>query len=359
MERVFNFSAGPAALPTEVLEIAQMDLLDFQGKGLSVMEMSHRSEEFLEIIEQAEDDLRAILGIDTNYQVLLLQGGATLQFAMIPLNMSESGEVVDYINTGAWSSKAIEEARKHAEVHVAASGENNGFTSVPARSSWNLNRNAKYVHITTNETIGGVQFHEIPDVGDIPLIADVSSDFLSRPMEVNRFGLLYSGAQKNLGPAGLTIVIVREDLMGKARAGTATMLNYEAHVRANSMLNTPPTFSIYVAGLVLGWIKKKGGLIGMAIENKAKSDLLYSAIDASDFYNCPVAKPSRSTMNVPFTLGEPTQEANFLRGAKEEGLVNLKGHRSVGGMRASLYNAVQMPAVKALTDYMKRFERAL
>lgn len=359
MERVFNFSAGPAALPREVLDRVQIELLDFQGKGLSVMEMSHRSNEFLEIIGQAEADLRFLLGIDPNYHVLFLQGGATLQFAMVPLNLAEQGDVVDYINTGSWSTKAISEARKHAVVNVAASSEDNFFTSVPERSTWKLKENARYVHITTNETIGGVQFHGLPEVGDVPLIGDVSSDFLSMPLDIKKFGLIYSGAQKNAGPAGLTFVIVREDMIGNARPGIATMLDYEAHARSASMLNTPPTFAVYVAGLVLDWIKNKGGLSSMAKENEAKSNLLYSVIDSSDFYNCPVEKTSRSTMNVPFTLTETEREIDFLQGAEAEGLVNLKGHRSVGGMRASLYNAVPMTAVEVLIEYMERFERAL
>ena len=356
MTRAHNFSAGPAALPEPVLERAQRELLDYQGRGVSVLEMSHRSKEFLDIAERAEANLRELLGIGDGYHVLFLQGGATLQFAMAPLNLAGQDGVADYVDTGAWAAKAIAEAKRLVRVNVAASGQPRGFTSVPAPASWRLTANASYVHITGNETIGGVEYHRWPDVGAVPLVADLSSTLLSRPLDVTRFGVIYAGAQKNIGPAGITVVIVRKDLAGRARAGTPTMLDYGALAAAGSMLNTPPTYAWYLAGLVFEWLKGQGGLAAMAAVNARKAAKLHAAIDASDFYSCPVPAPHRSRMNVPFTLADPALDAAFLAAAGAAGLVNLKGHRSVGGMRASLYNAVTEEAVEALIEFMAAFE---
>ena len=356
MTRAHNFSAGPAALPEAVLERAQAELLDYQGRGLSVMEMSHRSKAFIDIAERAEANVRALLGVNDSYHVLFLQGGATLQFAMAPLNLAGREDVADYVHTGAWAAKAIAEGRRLLNVNVAASTEPEGFTSVPDAASWHLSRNARYVHLTGNETIGGVEYHEWPDVGDVPLVADLSSTLLSRPLEVTRFGVIYAGAQKNIGPAGLTVVIVRKDLAGQARADTPTLLDYSAHAAAGSMLNTPPTYAWYLAGLVFEWLIEQGGLAAMAKVNERKAARLYATIDASNFYHCPVAAPHRSWMNVPFTLADPALDAAFLAEATAAGLLNLKGHRSVGGMRASLYNAVTEEAVAALIEFMAAFE---
>lgn len=356
MTRAHNFSAGPAALPQAVLERARAEMLDYQGRGLSVLEMSHRSKEFIDIAERAETNFRALLGVGDGYHVLFLQGGATLQFAMAPLNLAAAGDVADYAHTGAWAAKAIAEARRLVRVNVAASAEAEGFTSVPETACWHLTRNARYVHITGNETIGGVEYHEWPDVGDAPLVVDMSSTLLSRPLDVTRFGIIYAGAQKNIGPAGLTVAVVRKDLAGHARADTPTLLDYGALAAAGSMLNTPPTYAWYLAGLVFEWLIEQGGLTAMAAVNERKAARLYAAIDASNFYTCPVAAPHRSWMNVPFTLADPALDAPFLTEAEAAGLLNLKGHRSVGGMRASLYNAVPEEAVAALIDFMAAFE---
>jgi len=357
MTRKYNFSAGPAALPEEVLQQAQAELLDWHGKGLSIMEMSHRSDEYVSVAAQAEQDLRDLLNIPGNYKVLFLQGGATAQFAMVPMNLLRGANSVDYIDTGIWSGKAIKEARRYAQVNVVASTANNHYTSAPAQSELQLTPGAAYLHYTTNETIGGVEFDYIPDAGDVPLVADMSSDILSVPVDVSRFGLIYAGAQKNIGPAGLTVVIVREDLIGQTLAGTPSMYDYKIHADADSMNNTPPTFGWYLAGLVFQWLKRHGGLEAMAELNRRKAAKLYAAIDASDFYGNPVAINNRSIMNVPFTLADASLEKRFLELAEAEGLLNLQGHRSVGGMRASIYNAVPEAAVDALIDFMQRFEQ--
>jgi phosphoserine aminotransferase len=357
MNAIYNFSAGPAMLPVPVLQQAREELLDLHGSGMSVMEMSHRSKEFLSIATQAEADLRALLAVPDNYKVLFLQGGATSQFAMVPMNLLRGRSRADYINTGAWSKKAISEAKRYCEVNVAASSEGSNFTTIPEFSSWQLNADAAYLHYTPNETIGGVEFHDIPDSGDVPLVADMSSTILSRPLDVTRFGLIYAGAQKNIGPAGLTVVIVRDDLIGSTLPFTPSMFDYQAHADNGSMLNTPPTFAWYLAGLVFAWLREQGGLAAMAEINRHKSGRLYNAIDASGFYNSPVDPACRSWMNVPFTLANPDLDGEFLDQAKSAGLLNLKGHRSVGGMRASIYNAMPMAGVDALIGFMQEFER--
>ena len=357
MTRVHNFSAGPAALPEEVLNQAREEMLDWNGAGMSVMEMSHRSKEFVSIAETAEADLRDLLAIPDAYKVLFLQGGATSQFSMVPQNLLEGKTSADYVYTGQWSSKAIKEAGKFCAVNVAASSEDRNFTYVPKRETWQLDPSAAYVHITSNETIGGVEYHWVPDVGSVPLVADMSSHLLSRPLDVTRYGIIYAGAQKNIGPAGLTIVIVREDLVGRAPKGTPAMSDYKTHADSGSMYNTPPTYAIYVAGLVFQWLKRQGGLSAMEQTNIAKSRLLYEYLDSTDFYECPVAVEDRSRMNVPFRIKGGELDAEFLAATKEQGLVQLKGHRSVGGMRASIYNAMPIEGVQALVDVMREFER--
>jgi phosphoserine aminotransferase len=356
MTRVFNFSAGPAVLPEPVLQQAAAEMLDWHGSGMSVMEMSHRGKEFIVIAEEAEADLRELMGIPAHYKVLFLQGGATLQFAMVPMNLLAGKKRVDYVNTGEWSKKAIKEAKSFAEVNVAASSEDANFTYVPEQSRWQLDPSSAYVHICSNETIGGVEFHWVPDTGSVPLVADMSSNILSQPVDVSRYGLIYAGAQKNIGPAGLTIVIVRDELIGHAPKGTAGMLDYKVHADAQSMSNTPPTYAIYVAGLVFKWLKAQGGLAAMGEKNRAKAKLLYDLLDASSFYKSPVRIPDRSIMNVPFTLRDDALDDAFLKGAKERGMTQLKGHRSVGGMRASIYNAMPAEGVRCLVEYMKEFE---
>ena len=330
---------------------------DWNGSGMSVMEMSHRGKEFMSIAAKSEADLRELMAIPEGYKVLFLQGGASSQFAAIPLNLLGDKTSADYINTGMWSKKAIAEAKRYGTVNLAADTSASGFTTVPAQAELKLDPHAAYVHYTPNETIGGVEFDYIPDTGDVPLVADMSSTILSRPIDVSRFGMIYAGAQKNIGPAGLAIVIIREDLLGKARDMAPTMLNYAVHADNESMYNTPPTYSWYIAGLVFEWIKEQGGLTAMAAINKRKADKLYAAIDASDFYNSPVAKNARSWMNVPFTLADPDRDAAFLKGAASQGLLTLKGHRSVGGMRASIYNAMPEEGVDALVAHMQAFER--
>ncbi|HEC16374.1 MAG TPA: 3-phosphoserine/phosphohydroxythreonine transaminase [Sedimenticola sp.] len=357
MARAYNFSAGPAMLPEEVLLQAQEELPDWRGSGMSVMEMSHRSKEFVSIAEQAEADLRELLAVPDDYRVLFLQGGASSQFAMVPLNLLRGKSGADYINTGSWSKKAIAEARKFCEVNIAGSSEASGFTSVPAQDELNLNPDAAYVHCTPNETIGGVEFPYVPETGGVPLVADMSSTILSRPIDVSRYGVIYAGAQKNIGPAGLTVVIVREDLIGGAAADTPAMFDYSVHAEAGSMYNTPPTYAWYLAGLVFQWLKRNGGLEAMAQINRRKAEALYDAIDNSGFYANPVDKPCRSWMNVPFTLADPDLDATFLAEAKEAGLLTLKGHRSVGGMRASIYNAMPEAGVRALIEFMAGFEQ--
>lgn len=357
MSRVFNFSAGPAMLPEPVLRQAQEEMLDWQGTGMSVMEMSHRGKEFIAIAEQAEGDLRELLTIPAEYKVLFLQGGASSQFAMVPMNLLRGKRSADYINTGMWSKKAIAEAKRFCHVNVAASSEADAFSKVPDWDQWQLNAEAAYLHYTPNETIGGVEFHWIPDVPAVSLVADMSSTLLSRPLDVTRFGVIYAGAQKNIGPAGLTVVIVREDLIGESLPGTPAMFDYRNHAESGSMYNTPPTYSWYVAGLVFAWLKELGGLPAMAERNRRKAEKLYAAIDGSDFYHNPVPSHCRSWMNVPFTLADAALDGEFLTQAKKAGLEALKGHRSVGGMRASIYNAMPEEGVDALIEFMNEFER--
>lgn len=356
MTRAYNFCAGPAALPQAVLSEAQKDLVNYKGRGLSVMEMSHRSAEYVAIAEEAEKDFRELLKVPENYKVLFLQGGASLQFAQIPMNLLRGKSTADYVNTGMWSGKAIAEAKKYCDVNVVATDEANKFRGVPAFDTWNLNPDAAYLHYAENETIHGVQFNYIPEVG-VPLVADLSSSILSQPLDVSKFGLIYAGAQKNIGPAGIVVVIVREDLLGDVLPGTPTMLDYKVAADNGSMYNTPPTFSWYLAGLVFKWLKHHGGLEKMAEINHRKAAKLYAAIDGSDFYHNPVIRSYRSIMNVPFTLADASLDKAFLRDAEERGLLNLAGHRSVGGMRASIYNAVPEEGVDALIDFMKDFEK--
>ena len=355
--RVFNFSAGPAMLPLEVLERVRDELTDWRSSGASVMEISHRSKAFIAVAQQAEADVRELLGIGADYRVLFLQGGATGQFSAIPMNLAPQGATVDYVNTGHWSKKALGDARRYCKVNVAADGAASGYTAIPPESTWQRSADAAYLHYTPNETIGGVEFHFIPDVRDVPLVADMSSTLLSRPIDVSRFGLIYAGAQKNMGPSGITLLIVRNDLLGRARPGTPLVLDYKAMADEGSMLNTPPTFAWYIAGLVFDWLKRQGGLARMAEINLAKADTLYDAIDASAFYRNAVPKDCRSWMNVPFTLARPELDQQFLAGAQAAGLTNLAGHRAVGGMRASLYNAMPLAGVAALVEFMQEFAR--
>lgn len=357
MSRVYNFSAGPAMVPQEVLEQAREELLDWHGSGMSVMEMSHRGKEFVSIAEKAEADLRELLAVPANYKVLFLQGGASSQFAMVPMNLLRGKGKADYVNTGIWSEKAIGEAKRYCDVNVAASAKDSNFSTVPSQAQWRLDPSSAYLHYTPNETIGGVEFHWLPESGDVPLVADMSSTILSRPIDVSKFGIIYAGAQKNIGPAGLTVVIVRDDLIGHAAPGTPAMFDYKIHVDNGSMYNTPPTYAWYCAGLVFQWIKRKGGLTGMAAINKRKADKLYAAIDNSGFYANPVDPACRSWMNVPFTLADANLEKPFLKEAEAAGLVALAGHRSVGGMRASIYNAMPEEGVDALIAFMADFQK--
>lgn len=357
MARVFNFSAGPAVLPEEVLAQAREEMLDWRGSGMSVMEMSHRGKEFESIIAKAEADLRSLMAIPANYKVLFLQGGASLQFSMIPQNLMGAAGKADYIHTGEWAKKAIAEARRFGTVNVAASSEDRNFSYVPQQSVWKSDPGAAYVHVTTNETIGGIEYHWVPDTGGVPLVADMSSHILSRPIDVSRYGLIYAGAQKNIGPAGLVIVIIREDLIGRAPAGTASMLDYKVMADNGSMYNTPPTYSVYIAGLVFEWLQRQGGLAGIEKHNREKAALLYDVLDRGGLYASPVDKADRSLMNVPFRLRDEKLDEPFLKEAKTSSLLQLKGHRSVGGMRASIYNAMPMAGVRALVDFMGEFER--
>jgi phosphoserine aminotransferase len=354
--RVFNFSAGPAALPLEVLEQAQAELTDWSGSGMSVMEASHRSKAFIAVAQQAEADLRELLAIPSSYKVLFLQGGATGMFSAIPMNLAQPDSTIDLVNTGSWSKKALGEAKRYCKVAVAADAADSKYNSVPPQETWKLTPGAAYLHYTANETIGGVEFPFVPKV-DVPLVTDMSSNLLSRPLDVSRFGLIYAGAQKNIGPAGICVVIVREDLIGRARAGTPSVWDFKAMADEGSMLNTPPTFAWYLAGLVFKWLKAQGGLTAMQERNRAKAELLYRTIDGSPFYRNPVEPRCRSWMNVPFVLAKPELDAQFISEAKKAGLTNLEGHRSVGGMRASIYNAVSLQAVQALTDFMLQFAR--
>lgn len=358
MARTFNFSAGPAALPEPVLKQAADEMLDWHGSGQSVMEMSHRGKEFMGIAARAEADLRELMAIPANHKVLFLQGGASLQFAMVPLNLLRGKAGADYIHTGEWAKKAIKEAKLFCNVNVAASSEDKNFSYIPDPATWTLSRDAAYVHITSNETIGGAEYHFTPDTGDVPLVADMSSHILSRPVDVSKYGVIYAGAQKNIGPAGLAIVIVREDLLGQAVPKTPAMLDYKTHADNGSMYNTPPTYGIYIAGLVFQWLKQQGGLAAMEKRNIEKAKLLYDYVDQSTFFANPVRVEDRSRMNIPFTLKNAELDGAFLKGAQERGMVQLKGHRSVGGMRASIYNAMPIEGVKHLVAYMSEFEKS-
>lgn len=358
MARVFNFSAGPATLPEEVLKQAAEEMLDWHGCGQSVMEMSHRGKEFISIAEAAEADLRELMGIPANYKVLFIQGGASMQFEMVPINLLRGKASADYVNTGEWAKKAIKAAKAFCNVNVIASAEDKNFTYAPAQSDWKLSKDAAYVHYIANETIGGVEFHWVPETGEVPLVCDMSSNILSKPVDVSKYGLIYAGAQKNIGPAGMAVVIVRDDLIGKAVPTPPAMLNYQTHADADSMYNTPPTYAIYIAGLVFQWLKQNGGVVAMEKKNIEKANILYNYLDTTEFYRSPVAREDRSRMNVPFTLKDAGLDDEFLKGAKARGLVQLKGHRSVGGMRASIYNAMPIDGVKALVEYMKEFAAA-
>jgi phosphoserine aminotransferase len=354
--RASNFSPGPAALPLEVLEQARAEMLDWNGTGMSVMEISHRGKAFMRVAAEAEADLRELLSVPSSYRVLFLQGGASAQFALVPMNLASAESTVDYVNTGHWSQKGIDEARRYCNVHVAADA-GGSYQRVPPQSELVITENAAYFHYTPNETIGGVEFGYVPETGMVPLVADMSSSILSRPIEVSRFGLIYAGAQKNIGPSGLVVVIVREDLIGRARPGTPLVFDYKIVADNHSMLNTPPTFAWYMAGLVFKWLKKNGGLAGMGERNRIKAARLYAAIEGSRLYTNRVAKDSRSWMNVTFNLTRPDLDAVFLHEAAAAGLHGLKGHRIAGGMRASLYNAVPLEAVDALIAFMHEFER--
>jgi phosphoserine aminotransferase len=357
MTRVFNFSAGPAVLPEPVLRQAAEEMLDWHGSGMSVMEMSHRGKEFIAIHARAEADLRELLAIPANYKVLFLQGGAAAQFAVVPMNLLRGKAAADYVNTGQWSKKAIAEAKKYCKVSIAASSEDANFSYAPPQERWQLDPGAAYVHYTSNETIGGVEFQWIPQTGTVPLVADMSSHILSRPLDVSRYGLIYAGAQKNIGTAGLTLVSVRDDLIGRALPGTPEVFNYKVQAEADSMINTPPTYALYIAGLVFQWLKGRGGLGKVEQDNVVKSALLYDYLDQTEFYHSPVAKADRSRMNIPFTLRNDKLDAEFLKQAESHGLTQLKGHRSVGGMRASIYNAMPLEGVRALVGFMREFER--
>ncbi|EAZ97566.1 3-phosphoserine/phosphohydroxythreonine transaminase [Marinobacter sp. ELB17] len=357
MSRAYNFCAGPATLPEQVLRQAREEMLDWRGTGMSVMEMSHRSDEFVEIAETAEQDVRDLAGISDDYAVLFMQGGASSQFATVPLNLLGNSASADYVNTGIWSEKAIAEARRYGDVNVVASSAGCGFTTVPDQAGWNTRADAAYLHYTPNETIGGLEFDFVPDSGKVPLVADMSSTMLSRPVDVSKFGLIYAGAQKNIGPSGLVIVIVRKDLLGKAHAKIPTMMNYQVMADNASMFNTPATYSWYLAGLVFKWLKDQGGVNAIGELNARKAKKLYHFIDTNPFYSNPIDPRFRSWMNVPFILADDALNSAFLKGADERQLLNLKGHRSVGGMRASIYNAMPEAGVDALIAYMAEFAK--
>jgi phosphoserine aminotransferase len=356
MSRVFNFSAGPAALPESVLKQAAAEMLDWHGSGMSVMEMSHRGKEFISIAEEAESLLRELLAVPANYKVLFMQGGAIGENAIVPMNLLRGKTSIDFVDTGEWSKKSIKEAKKYAAVNIVASAVDTGYDRVPERAGWKLDPDAAYVHICANETIGGVEYFFTPDTGGVPLVADMSSNLLSRPVEVAKYGLIYGGAQKNIGPAGLTIVIVRDDLLGQALPLTPSAFDYKTVADNDSMYNTPPTWAIYIAGLVFRWIKERGGLSAMEAHNRAKAALLYDFLDQTTFYGSPVQRDCRSLMNLPFKLKDEALDGAFLKGAGARGMLQLKGHRSVGGMRASIYNAMPIEGVQALVAYMKDFE---
>jgi phosphoserine aminotransferase len=355
MTRPFNFSPGPATLPEPVLRHAAAEMLDWHGSGMSVMEMSHRGKEFMSIYGETLALFRELLAIPDSYKVLFLQGGAIGQNAIVPMNLLRGKDRADYVNSGDWAKRSIAEAAHFCKVNVAASGEANGFTAIPRQDEWRLDPGAAYVHICSNETIIGLEYQWTPDTGGIPLVADMSSNILSRPIDVSRYGLIYAGAQKNIGPAGLTLVIVRDDLLGGALPMTPSAFDYTIQAANDSMINTPPTYAIYLAGLVFAWLKRQGGLAAMAEVNRAKAELLYGYLDASGFYRNAIAPADRSRMNVTFHLPDPSLDAPFLEGAKAAGLLQLKGHRVVGGMRASIYNAMPIEGVRALVAYMEDF----
>ena len=355
--RVFNFSAGPAVLPEVVLQRAAAEMLDWHGSGMSVMEMSHRGKEFISIADKAEADLRTLLAIPSNYKVLFLQGGAIGENAIVPMNLVGGRGIADYVDTGEWSKKSLKEAKKYATVNVAASAADEGYSYVPPQSAWRITPGTAYVHVCTNETIGGVEYQWTPETGDVPLVADMSSHLLSRVVDVSKYGVIYGGAQKNMGPAGLTVVIVRDDLLDRALPITPSAFHWKEQAAADSMVNTPPTYAIYIAGLVFEWLLAQGGLAAIEQVNIAKAALLYDYLDQTRFYTNPVRKEDRSRMNVPFHLPDPSLDEPFLKGAKERGMVQLKGHRAVGGMRASIYNAMPVEGVQALVAWMREFEQ--
>lgn len=355
--RSYNFGAGPAMMPDAVIERIAREWQDFRGEGYSALELGHRTELFADILARAKADLRELLAVPESHHILFLHGGATPHFAMVPLNLAREGQSADYIHTGYWSDKAMAEAAGLVNVRIAASAAASEFDRVPDASNWQFDPDAAYVHICANETIGGVEYAEYPDTGDVPLVADMSSSILSQPVDVSRFGLIYAGAQKNIGPAGLAIVIIRDDLLGRARPGVPSVMNYARHVEWDSMYNTPAAFMIWVAGLVFEYLKKEGGVAEMARRNVAKAQLVYDVLNASKLYTNRIQPASRSRMNVPFFLREPRLETRFLDGARRRGLLNLKGHRAVGGVRASLYNAMPIEGVRALVEYMTEFER--
>jgi len=357
VSRAYNFSPGPATLPEAVLRQAQSELLEWNGARASVIEISHRGKEFMAMAEESEADLRALLGIPSTYKVLFLQGGATQHFAQIPMNLARPGDSADYIVTGAWGEKAVREAAPYVRTRIAAGSADSGFTDIPGSAQWQLDPDASYVHMTSNETIQGLQFHETPDTGNVPLVADMSSDILSRPLDVSRYGLIYAGAQKNIGASGLVVMIVREDVLARSPSGIAKIFSYAEHAAQGSLLNTPNTFGWYLAALVFKWLAGQGGLAAMGEHNRKKAETLYAAIDASAFYANPIARTARSWMNIPFTLADTRLDTTFLEESCAAGLLALKGHKAVGGMRASLYNAMPIQGVQALVDFMRDFEQ--
>ena len=357
VHRIYNFSAGPAVMPLPVLEQAQRELIALSGVGMSVMEISHRSKTFEAVLDRTIADIRELAGLDESHKVLLMQGGASLQFSMVPMNLLGAGQTADYIDTGSWADKAVKEARRVGAVNVTGSTKADNYSRIPAPAELKLTAGAAYVHITTNNTIEGTEWHELPVVGDVPLVADASSDIFSRPMDYRRFGLIYAGAQKNLGPSGVTLVLIREDLLARSPASLPTMMNYQVQAENNSLYNTPPTFGIYILGLTMQWLKSMGGLPGIAEVNKRKAAKLYAEIDRSGFYRGTARPESRSLMNVTFRLPSEDLEKQFEKDATANGLDGLKGHRSVGGMRASIYNAFPEEGVEVLVEFMREFER--
>ncbi len=357
MTRVINFSSGPATLPESVLQQAAHDMMDWRGSGMSVMEMSHRGPEFTEILGQTQSLIRSLLNVPDNYVVLLLQGGAIAENAIVPMNLIGKTGQADYVVSGVWSEKSMKEAAKYGQINEAASSQGSGFLSMPQQSSWKLSAQAAYVHMCSNETIGGVECHWTPDTGDVPLVADMSSNIMSGPLDVSRYGLIYAGAQKNMGPSGVTLVIARRDLLGHALPATPSAFNYQLQADNESMYNTPPTYAIYIMGLVIAHIKEQGGLSAMQLHNQRKADLLYEFLDHSQMFTNRVAREDRSRMNVTFFLKDESLNVAFLQGAEKEGMVQLRGHRSAGGMRASIYNAMSLQSVQRLRDYMHRFEK--